>query len=742
MNRYGSGEKQNKRKVKAMELLDIALSLDVINSGVSLKGGNCPRSPPHFSITLFYFYKYCGQRPGFIVKAGMKLTLLLLQILFFGLDLVSCAYGEYVFIYSGFAHNNITLDGAAMVTANGLLDITNGSIRLNGHAFYPTPLPFRNFSSGLVQSFSTSFVFGVQSTYPSQGFTFFIAPSKNFSSALPVQFLGLLNSENNGDMKNQIFAVEFDSIKNIEFQDINNNHVGFDINSLISVDSYPAGFYDDKDGTFSNLTITSSEAMQVWVDYNGDIAQISVTMAPMGMAKPLKPLGSANRNLSSVLSEMAYVGFSSAAGRDNTRHYILGWSFGLNSAAPSIDITSLPKMPHFGPKARSKILEIILPIATAVSILSVGTIILLLVRRHLRYSEVREDWEVEFGPHRFSFRDLFHATEGFKDKNLLGIGGFGRVYRGVLPASKLDIAVKRVSHDSKQGMKEFVAEVVSIGRLQHRNIVHLLGYCRQKGELFLVYDYMPKGSLDKYLYGQEDKPILTWAQRFLIIKGITSGLVYLHEEWEKVVIHRDIKASNVLLDAEMNGRLGDFGLARLYDRGVDAQTTRVVGTIGYMAPELASSSKATPLTDVFSFGIFVLEVTCGKRPIKEDVNGNQIMLVDWVLENWQKGSLTDTVDTKLQGNYDVDEASMALKLGLLCSHPFADARPKMQQVMQYLEGEVPIPEDMPPHLSFEMLTLMQNEGFDSYVMSFPSSVTNHSSAASHGSLMSALSGGR
>lgn len=198
----------------------------------------------------------------------------------------------------------------------------------------------------------------------------------------------------------------------------------------------------------------------------------------------------------------------------------------------------------------------------------------------------------------------------------------------------------------------------------------------------------------------------------------------------------------MLLDAEMNGRLGDFGLARLYDRGVDAQTTRVVGTIGYMAPELASSSKATPLTDVFSFGIFVLEVTCGKRPIKEDVNGNQIMLVDWVLEHWQKGSLTDTVDTKLQGNYDVDEASMALKLGLLCSHPFADARPKMQQVMQYLEGEVPIPEDMPPHLSFEMLTLMQNEGFDSYVMSFPSSVTNHSSAASHGSLMSALSGGR
>ncbi|XP_015696757.1 L-type lectin-domain containing receptor kinase SIT2-like [Oryza brachyantha] len=676
--------------------------------------------------------------------AAMKPMLLLVQMLLLSLDLVNMAYGEeYAFIYSGFTDQNITLDGAAMVTRSGLLDLTNGSVRLNGHAFYPSPLPFRKFSDGMVQSFSTSFVFGVQSSYPSQGFAFFIAPSKNFSSALAVQFLGLFNNQNNGDMKNQIFAVEFDSIKNIEFQDIDNNHVGIDINSLTSVDAFPAGFYDDKDGTFSNLTIASNEAMQVWVDYNGDTAQISVTTAPMGVVKPLKPLGSIIHNLSSVLSEMAYVGFSSAAGRDNTRHYILGWSFGLNRPAPSFDITNLPKMPRFGPKGRSKVLEIILPIASAVSVLSIGTVIFLLVRRHLRYLETREDWEVEFGPHRFSFRDLFHATEGFKNKNLLGIGGFGRVYKGMLPVSKLDIAVKRVSHDSKQGMKEFVAEVVSIGRLQHRNIVQLLGYCRRKGELFLVYDYMPNGSLDKYLYGQEDKQILTWAQRFRVIKGIASGLAYLHEEWEKVVVHRDIKASNVLLDTEMNGRLGDFGLARLYDHGADAQTTRVVGTIGYLAPELASSGKATPLTDVFSFGIFVLEVTCGQRPIKEDISGNTTMLVDWVLEHWQKGTLTDAVDVRLQDDYDLGEVSLALKLGLLCSHPFADARPKMQQVMQYLQGQVPIPEDMPPNLSFEMLTLMQNEGFDSYIMSYPSSITNHSDA-SHASCaaMSALSGGR
>jgi serine/threonine protein kinase len=200
-----------------------------------------------------------------------------------------------------------------------------------------------------------------------------------------------------------------------------------------------------------------------------------------------------------------------------------------------------------------------------------GAIGILLLRRHLRYAEVTEDWEHEFGPRRFSYKDLFHATQGFRNKHLLGIGGFGRVYKGILAESNMEIAVKKVSHDSKQGIKEFVAEVVSIGRLQHRNLAPLLGYCRRRSELFLVYEYMPNGSVDKYLHSREDNLKLNWAQRWGIIKGIASCLVYLHQEWEKVVIHRDIKASNVLLDSDMNGRLGDFGLARLYDHGADPQ---------------------------------------------------------------------------------------------------------------------------------------------------------------------------
>ncbi|KAM0927889.1 hypothetical protein ACQ4PT_002132 [Festuca glaucescens] len=416
-----------------------------------------------------------------------------------------------------------------------------------GHAFYPAPLHIADSPNGTVQSFSASFVFSIISIYDlsSHGLTMLVAPNKDFTKATPVQYLGLVNGSNNGNGTNHIFAVELDTWQNSEFRDINNNHIGVDINSLSSVQSHPAGFFHDQNGTFKNLTLSSQEAMQVWVDYDREKTQIDVTMAPLDMStKPRRPTVSTRYNHSAVLRDVAYIGFSSSTGKINTRHYVLGWSFAMNGPAPAINVTMLPDLPrHQTQGHRSWVLEIVLPVATAVVLLSLGAIAFILVRRHFRYAEVRDNWEVEFGPHRFSYKDLFHATEGFEDKNLLGVGGFRRVYKGVFPRSRLEIAVKRVSHDSKQGMKEFIAEIVSIGRLQNRNLVQLLGYCRRKGELLLVYEYMPKGSLDKYLYGKEDNSVLSWAQRFWIIKGIASGLLYLHEEWEKVVVHRDIKAS-------------------------------------------------------------------------------------------------------------------------------------------------------------------------------------------------------
>ena len=522
---------------------------------------------------------------------------------------------EHRFIYSGFAGSDIIVNGLAEVTPNGLLHLTNGTAQLKGQAFHPTPLHFRNQSlNSTVQSFSAAFVFAIRSIAPgvsAHGLTFFISPTKNMSSAYSNQFLGLLSRKQNfGNSSNHIFAVELDTVLSNDTLDADDNHVGIDINDLRSVKSHYAGYYDDTSGNFHNLTLASFEAMQVWVDYDGKRKQIDVTLAPLQMAKPKKPLVSTTYDLSTVLKDRSFVGFSSSTGILDSHHYVLGWSFGMNQPAPAIDISKLPKLPRIGPKPHSKLLEITLPVASATFVLALVTVIFLVIRRKIRYAELREDWEVEFGPHRFSYKDLFHAAEGFKNKHLLGVGGFGRVYKGVLRKSKSEVAVKRVSHESRQGMREFIAEVVSMGRLRHKNIVQLLGYCRRKGELLLVYDYMTNASLDKYLH-DDTMQTLDWAQRFRIIQGVASGLLYLHEDWEQVVIHRDIKASNVLLDSEMNGRLGDFGLARLYDHGTNPQTTHVVGTMGYIAPELTRMGRASTLTDVFAFGVFLLEVTCG-----------------------------------------------------------------------------------------------------------------------------------
>ncbi|KAK3406943.1 hypothetical protein EUGRSUZ_K03068 [Eucalyptus grandis] len=239
-------------------------------------------------------------------------------------------------------------------------------------------------------------------------------------------------------------------------------------------------------------------------------------------------------------------------------------------------------------------------------------------------------------------------------------------------------------------MRQFIAEIISIGRLRHRNIVTLLGYCRRKGELLLVYDYMPNGSLDKYLYNQP-RVTLSWSLRFGVIKGVAYGLSYLHEGWEQVVIHRDIKASNVLLDSELNARLGDFGLARLYDHGADPRTTHLVGTFGYLAPENTRSARATTSTDVFAFGAFLLEVACGRRPI-ETRGEEPLILVDWVFSCWDKGDILEARDPNLGTDFVAKEVELVLQLGLLCSQSQPTARPSMRQVVQYLDGDLALEE--------------------------------------------------
>ncbi|TKY47448.1 L-type lectin-domain containing receptor kinase S.4 [Spatholobus suberectus] len=381
-----------------------------------------------------------------------------------------------------------------------------------------------------------------------------------------------------------------------------------------------------------------------------------------------------------------YVGFSSSTGLLSSSHYILGWSFKINGEAKTLSLENLPSLSASNKTQKRLILSLSLSLILTLATVALACYLL----RKMKNAEVIEAWEMDIGPHRFPYKELHKATKGFKDKNLLGFGGFGRVYKGVLPKSHTEIAVKRISHESKQGMREFVSEISTIGRLRHRNLVQLLGWCRRENDLLLVYDFMRNGSLDKHLFDQP-RATLTWEQRFKIIKGVASGLVYLHEEWEQTVIHRDVKAGNVLLDGEMNGRLGDFGLAKRYEHGSNPSTTRVVGTLGYLAPELTRTGKPTTSSDVFAFGALMLEVACGRRPIEPKALPEELVLVEWVWERWRVGSALGVVDSKLGGVFDEVEVLLVLRLGLSCSAEAPEERPSMRQVLRYLEGEAPPP---------------------------------------------------
>lgn len=611
------------------------------------------------------------------------------------------------FLYHGFDGVNLSLNGNSAIEPGGILRLTNLTKEAVGHAFFPVPFNFVNSSSGKPLSFSTSFVFAIVPQYPdltAHGMAFVISPSKEIVGGGPSQYLGLFNLTSNGSPSNHIVAVELDTVQNIDYKDINDNHVGIDVNSLESNCSAPASYVSDSDGGYKNLSLISGKPMRLWVEYDGEAMRLNVTLSPIDVAKPQFPLLSSTVNLSSVLLDKMFVGFSSSTGAATGRHYILGWSFSLNGKAQELDASKLPSLSTSDIDARKAphISTVMLSIAAAVVLAVIIIYFMLVFHRRKKSAEIHEDWEVEFGPHRFSFKDLHRATKGFRGENLLGSGGFGGVFKGVLPKSNVEVAVKRISHESRQGMKEFVAEIASIGRVRHRNLVQLLGYSRRKGELLLVYDYMPNGSLDKYLF---DRPEVTlnWNQRFMIIKGIAAGLLYLHEEWEQVILHRDIKASNVLLDGEFNGKLGDFGLARLQNHGANPQTTHVVGTLGYLAPELSRTGKATTSSDVYAFGAFLLEVASGRRPVELRTSGLDLVLVDWVLDFFKKGTIIEGRDRRLGEEFAVEEVELVLKLGLACSHPVPTARPTMRQIVQFLEGEA-----QPPPMSEDDLHLFDS----------------------------------
>ncbi|XP_027352561.1 putative serine/threonine-protein kinase [Abrus precatorius] len=287
----------------------------------------------------------------------------------------------------------------------------------------------------------------------------------------------------------------------------------------------------------------------------------------------------------------------------------------------------------------------------------------------------------------FSLNSLRSATGDFHPSSKIGGGGYGVVYKGVL-RDGTQVAIKSLSVESKQGTHEFMTEIDMISNIRHPNLVELIGCCVEGSHRILVYEFLENNSLAISLLGSKSKYVaLDWPKRAAICRGTASGLCFLHEEAQPNIVHRDIKASNILLDGNFNPKIGDFGLAKLFPDNVTHVSTRVAGTVGYLAPEYALLGQLTKKADVYSFGILMLEIISGKSSSKAAFEDDFLVLVEWAWKLKEENRLLDLVDSEL-GEYDESEVYRFLIVALFCTQSAAQHRPSMKQVFDMLSKEV------------------------------------------------------
>ncbi|XP_050378927.1 L-type lectin-domain containing receptor kinase IX.1-like [Argentina anserina] len=594
--------------------------------------------------------------------------------------------------------NKLHFEGDAF-PSSGVLQLTKNQVdgpltSSTGRTSYAQPVRLWDASTGKLTDFTTHFSFvmkAVDESYSGDGISFFIAP---FDSQLPSNssggLLALVSYDTAFDAsKNKFVAIEFDS--NEDKWDPSDNHVGIDVNSIVSVTNITW-----------KTTIKNGSVANAWVSYNSITHNLTVFLT---YAKNPTFTGE-NCSLSYVvdlrneLPEKVRVGFSAATGYLIEVHNILSWSFSSslesNNGANKVKLAA--------------------GLGIGFGVLTCGLVLFWLTRWRKKAANRDDDYDMsmddEFdkgtGPRRFTYREISRATNSFAEGGKLGEGGFGGVFKGLLSESNTEVAVKRVSRTSKQGKKEYVAEVRIISRLRHRNLVQLIGWCHEKGEFLLVYEIMPNGSLDSYLFGKSYS--LSWPVRYKIALGLASAVLYLHEEWEQCVVHRDIKSSNVMLDANFNAKLGDFGLARLVDHELGSQTTVLAGTMGYLAPECVTTGKASKESDVYSFGVVSLEISCGRKPVEAKAEASKVRLVEWVWDLYGKGQILEAVDERLRMIYDEKEIKCLMVVGLWCCHPDPTVRPSIRQVINVLSFEAPmpsLPSKLPVPMYFAPLDMCQ-----------------------------------
>ncbi|CAN4103910.1 unnamed protein product [Withania somnifera] len=582
------------------------------------------------------------------------------------------------FDLQSFTLRNFTLLGDSYLR-NGVVGLTRElqvPSSSSGSLIYNNPILFFDQETKKMVSFSTRFAFSVNNVNPTS----------------PGGFLGLVNSSQL--TKNKFVAVEFDTKQDLHFNDPDDNHVGLDIDSLISIKTANV--------KFAGVDLKSGNLISSWIDYKSEEKKLMVFLSYSSL-KPKKPILIVYIDLSDYLKEFMYVGFAASTEGSTELHCIENWSFhtyGFSSVRPRSshnphnvsDNSVLVKPPivqdsgHKHHKGLGLGFGIAGPAFFCAVLVAFGWISF----KKWRGLNTEKYFKAELvtGPRQFSYKELKSATRGFHSSRIIGNGAFGTVYKAFLTDSSSIAAVKRSKH-SHESKTEFGAELSIIACLRHKNLVQLQGWCIEKGELLLVYEFMPNGSLDKVLYQEfEHGNPLKWPYRYNIAVGLASVLTYLHQECEQQVIHRDIKASNIMLDQSYNARLGDFGLARLMDHDKSPVSTLTAGTMGYLAPEYLQYGKATEKTDVFSYGMVILEVACGRRPIDGEGSGHgMVNLVDWVWRLYSEGRIIDAADSRLNDNFNEEEMKKLLLVGLSCANPDSTERPCMRRVFQILNNE-------------------------------------------------------
>ncbi|KAJ7966299.1 putative Kinase [Quillaja saponaria] len=560
-----------------------------------------------------------------------------------------------------------------------------------GRASSVKPLHLWDSSTEILTDFTTRFSFtidlqGSDVARGSNGLAFYLAPvDYQIPPNSTSESLGLFNITTRGGVPgNQIVLVEFDIWENFEFDPPVGNHIGINGNSdatpslgtieLNTVEGWdrvgrasyvkPLHLWDSSTGILTDFTTRFSFT----IDLQGsDDAQgsdgLAFYLAPVGYQIPPNSAnehlglfnGTTRRGVSG--NPIVLVEFDTWVNPEFDPP--VGKHIGINNNTLGVSFSYL-----FVTKRKSK---------------KIGS----------RGNYEKFDLEREALPKRFHYQELLAATNGFANDRRLGQGGSGQVYKGILIDLGRLVAVKRIFPESENSERIFMNEAKIISRLIHRNLVQFIGWCHEKDELLLVYEYMPNGSLDTHLFG--NRRTLQWNVKYKIALGLASALHYLHEDAEQCVIHRDIKSANVLLDIDFSPKLGDFGIAKLVDPRLKTQTTGVVGTFGYLAPEYFNHGRATKESDMFSFGVVALEIACGRRTYL-DSEGYHVPLAKWVSELYVAEEILNAADERLNMDFDESEMRCLLIVGLWCTNPIDKERPKAGPVMKVLQLEAPLPE--------------------------------------------------